>query len=68
MSNLSDIPPETLQRLIDFAHAAMGKRKDHPDDYPISQSRTPLDAYAVLRAKDLRELQKLGKPSWEQGE
>jgi hypothetical protein len=63
MSNLNDLPPETLQRLIDYAHAAMGKREDYPDDYPINQSRT-LDGQAVIYAKDLRELQKLGKPSW----
>jgi len=67
MSNLSDIPPETLQRLIDFAHAAMGKRLDTPDEYPINQSRLPDEGYAVIYAKDWRELQKLGKPSWEQG-
>lgn len=66
MSNLNDIPAETLQRLIDFAHAAMGKRQDHPDEYPINQSRS-MDGHAVIYAKDWRELMKLGKPSWEQG-
>lgn len=64
MIDKNEIPTETLQRLIDFAHAAMGKRQDHPDDYPINQSRS-LDGYAVIYAKDWRELQKLGKPSWE---
>ena len=61
------IPAETLQRLIDFTHAAMVKHPDALDEYPINQSRRG-DEYAIIYAKDLRELQKLGKPSWEQSE
>lgn len=49
MINPNDIPTETLQRLIDFAHAAMGKRQDTPDEYPMNQSRTP-EGYAVIYA------------------
>ena len=64
MPNQNDIPPETLQRLIDFAHAAMGKRTDCPDEWPLNQSRS-MDGHAVIYAKDWREVQKLGKPSWE---
>lgn len=64
MSQLNDVPAETVQRFVDYAHAAMGKRQDYPDDYPINQSRSP-DGHATIYAKDLRELQKLGKPSWE---
>lgn len=62
---MNNIPPETLQRLIDFAHAAMGKRQDHPDDYPINQSRVAIGVHANVYAKDWREIRKLGKPSWE---
>jgi hypothetical protein len=65
--NDQNVPPETLQRLIDYAHAAMVKRPDTPDEYPMNQSRRG-DQYAIIYAKDLRELQKLGKPSWEQSE
>lgn len=65
MNNLNELPRETLQRLIDFAHAAMGKRHGYPDEYPVSQSRLP-GGYATICVKDCRELQKLGKPSWEQ--
>ncbi len=65
MKSLSELPAETLQRLIDFAHAAMGKRESHPDEYPINQSRS-MDGHAVLYAKDWREIMKLGAPSWEQ--
>lgn len=61
----SSLPIETMQRLIDYAHAVMSKRPDHPDDYPINSSRLQ-DGHCSILAKDLRELQKLGKPSWEQ--
>lgn len=64
MSSLNDISQETLQRLIDFAHAAMSKRQDTPDDYPMNHSRAG-DDFAVVYAKDWREVQKLGKASWE---
>lgn len=59
------IQAETLQKLIDFAHAAMGKREDHLDESVIIQSRIRSGGNAPLTAKDLREVQKLGKPSWE---
>lgn len=61
-----NLPPETLQRLIDFAHAAMEKRPGVEDDYPVSHSRRS-DGQATLAtiyAKDLRAIQKLGRPSW----
>ena len=61
----NQLPTETVQRLIDFAHAAMGKRQDYPDDYPMNRSRTPENEDAVIYAKDRRELQKLGSPSWQ---
>ena len=60
-----ELPLETIQRLIDFAYAAMSKRPDHADDYAIVQSRLAEGGYAVILAKDFREIQKLGKPSWE---
>lgn len=67
MSSMSETPQDTLQRLIDFAHAAMSKRKDMPDEYPMNQSRV-VDEFAVIYARDWREIQKLGKPSWEIGQ
>lgn len=60
-----ELPADTLQRLIDFAHAAMDKREDYPDEYIVCQSRNKVTGgHAPLSAKDLREVQKLGKPSW----
>jgi hypothetical protein len=58
------LPLETLQRLIDYAHAAMGKRPDYSDELTISISRSP-NGHAPILAKDLRAIQTLGKPSWE---
>lgn len=66
MNTTNDLPPETLQRLIDFAHAAMRKREGYPGDYPINQSRS-VEGCAPIYAKDWREVMKLGKPSWEVG-
>ena len=60
-----EIPDGTLSRLIDFAHAAMQKRPDHPDDYPLSRSRIGPDGHAVIYAKDWRTVQALGPPSWQ---
>lgn len=60
------IQAETLQKLIDFAHAAMRKREDEPDEFVVVQSRNKqAGGHAELSAKDLREVQRLGKPSWE---
>lgn len=63
MSNLK-LPPATLQRLIDFAHAAMEKRHGYPSDYVVTQSRRP-EGHAVLTVEDLQAVQQLGKPSWD---
>lgn len=59
-----NIPVSTMQRLVDFAHAAMDKRPEVPDDYPIIRSRLGADGHAVVLAGDLRAVQQCGEPSW----
>lgn len=63
-ANKPIVPPETLQRLIDFAHAAMSKRSDVEDDFVVTRSRKHTGGHADLNAKDLRSIQAIGKPSW----
>lgn len=64
----NQLPPETLRRLIDYAHAAMGKRPEAPDEYAINSSRKPDGERTAILAVDLRALQRLGPPSWESEE
>jgi hypothetical protein len=62
---MNELPQETLQRLIDYAHAAMVKRPDTPDEYPMNSSRKPDGKPASILAEDLRALQRISPPSWE---
>lgn len=63
-NNKPTLTPETLQALIDFAHAAMEKRPHVEADFVVTQSRKHTGGVAPLTAKDMRAIQQLGKPSW----
>ena len=62
---LVEISEQSFQSLVDFAHAAAGKREDLDGDQIIVGSRKPDNkGPTFIRLETLREIQTLGEPSW----